>query len=196
MRELGSRFFAFAYPVGNREEIELHLQSLRKEFPDATHHCYGWILGKSAGNFKAHDDGEPRHSAGDPILGQIRSKGLTNVLVVVVRYFGGVKLGVAGLTRAYREVTRITLESARIIRAEECLLAELQCSFEAVPVVMKWIKEPGIEVVDQKFDDNVRFVLRVRRSVAERLQQRAHQYSARGVETISLQTGAGPEVSS
>lgn len=187
LRERGSRFFAFAYPVQTREEIDGYLQSLRKEFPDATHHCYAWILGAGGKDFKAHDDGEPRHSAGDPILGQIRSKGLTNVLVVVVRYFGGVKLGVAGLTRAYREVTRALLDGATRVHAEERLVIQLECQFEAVPDVMKLIKEFELEVQGQTFEDKARFVLRIGRNSIDLLRQRIQQVSAKGQRTISLQ---------
>jgi uncharacterized YigZ family protein len=187
LRERASRFFAFAYPVQTREEIDGYLQSLRKEFPDATHHCYAWILGAGGKDFKAHDDGEPRHSAGDPILGQIRSKGLTNVLVVVVRYFGGVKLGVAGLTRAYREVTRALLDGATRVHAQERLVIQLECLFEAVPDVMKLIKEFELEVQGQTFEDKARFVLRIGRNSIDLLRQRIQQVSAKGQRTISLQ---------
>jgi uncharacterized YigZ family protein len=187
LRERASRFFAFAYPVQTREEIDGYLQSLRKEFPDATHHCYAWILGAGGNDFKAHDDGEPRHSAGDPILGQIRSKELTNVLVVVVRYFGGVKLGVAGLTRAYREVTRALLEGARIVRSEERLVIQLECLFEVVPDVMKLIREFDLEVQGQTYEDKARFVLRIGRNSIDLLRQRIQQISAKGQRTISLQ---------
>src|SRR5689334_3258152 len=101
-KEKGSKFLAFAYPVSSESDIKLRLEELRKKYFDATHHCYAWMLGSDKKHFRAADDGEPNHSAGAPILGQIKSKNLTNVLVVVVRYFGGTKLGVGGLTQAYK----------------------------------------------------------------------------------------------
>jgi putative IMPACT (imprinted ancient) family translation regulator len=96
-KEKGSKFLAFAYPVESEEEVKQRLLELRKAYYDARHHCYAYVLGAEKEKYRATDDGEPNHSAGDPILGQIRSRNLTNVLVVVVRYFGGVKLGVGGL---------------------------------------------------------------------------------------------------
>lgn len=104
-RDRGSRFLAFAYPVSSPEEIKARLQALRKEHPKANHHCYGWRLGTTPDSYRAVDDGEPTGSAGRPILGQIDSAGLTNVLVVVVRYFGGTLLGVPGLINAYKVST-------------------------------------------------------------------------------------------
>src|SRR5689334_14470624 len=101
-KEKGSKFLGFAYPVSSESEIKERIASLKSEYFDARHHCFAWILGPEKKQFRAFDDGEPNHSAGDPILGQIRSRNLTNVLVVVVRYFGGTKLGVGGLIAAYR----------------------------------------------------------------------------------------------
>ena len=100
LREKGSKFFAFAYPVQDETEIRDQIERLRKEYFDATHHCFAWILNPEGSKYRANDDGEPGHSAGDPILGQIRSRGLTNTLVVVVRYYGGTNLGVSGLITA------------------------------------------------------------------------------------------------
>ncbi len=97
-KDKGSRFLSFAYPVDSEGAIKAWLSLLKKEYHDARHHCFGWILGAEKKLFRAFDDGEPNHSAGSPILGQIRSKDLTNVLIVVIRYFGGVKLGVGGLS--------------------------------------------------------------------------------------------------
>ncbi len=99
-KQLGNKFMAFAYPVSSEEEVKIKIETLKKKYFDAHHHCFAWTLGEDKRRHRAFDDGEPNHSAGDPILGQIKSKNLTNVLVVVVRYFGGVKLGVGGLMQA------------------------------------------------------------------------------------------------
>jgi len=111
-RDRGSKFLAYAYPVATAGEIKEKLQALKKEHPKAVHHCYAWRLGTDGNQFRANDDGEPSGSAGKPILGQIDSAGLTNVLVVVVRYFGGTLLGVPGLINAYKTVTAQALEAA------------------------------------------------------------------------------------
>jgi uncharacterized YigZ family protein len=105
-KEKGSRFLAFAYPVSSETEIREKLESLKAQYFDARHHCYAWMLGPEKKHFRANDDGEPNHSAGDPILGQLRAMKLTNVLIVVVRYFGGTKLGVGGLISAYRSAAK------------------------------------------------------------------------------------------
>jgi uncharacterized YigZ family protein len=114
-KEKGSKFLAFAYPVSNEEEIKEKLEALRKQFYDARHFCYGYIFGLAAEHYRANDDGEPNHSAGDPILGQIKSNELTNTLVVVVRYFGGTKLGVGGLITAYKTAAAEALAQNEII---------------------------------------------------------------------------------
>src|SRR5687768_4675593 len=111
-KEKGSRFLSFSFPVQTDTEIKAHLAALKKQYYDARHHCYAWILGAEGKNFRAVDAGEPNHSAGDPILGQIRSKGLTNILVVVIRYFGGIKLGVGGLIYAYKTAAEIALRNS------------------------------------------------------------------------------------
>lgn len=111
-RDRGSKFFAYAYPVTTTIEIKEKLQTLKKEHPKATHHCYAWRLGADGNQFRANDDGEPSGSAGKPILGQIDHWGLTNVLVVVIRYFGGSLLGVPGLINAYKTATSQALETA------------------------------------------------------------------------------------
>lgn len=109
-RDRGSKFLAFAYPVNNQQEIKEKLQALKKEHPKANHHCVAWRLGTDGMQYRASDDGEPAGSAGKPMLGQIDSMGLTNVLVVIVRYFGGTLLGVPGLINAYKTATAMALE--------------------------------------------------------------------------------------
>ncbi|MCP4460188.1 MAG: YigZ family protein, partial [Cytophagales bacterium] len=114
-KEKGSKFLAFAFSVSSEAEIKVHLDNLRKEYYDARHHCYAYVLGLENQSFRANDDGEPGHSAGDPILGQIRSFKLTNCLIVVVRYFGGTKLGVGGLVNAYKTAATGALSKSKKI---------------------------------------------------------------------------------
>ena len=114
-KDRGSKFLAYAYPVENEEVIKQVLQEKREEFPDATHHCYAWVLGAGQEKYRANDDGEPAHSAGTPILRQIHSFGLTQILVIVVRYYGGTNLGVPGLIQAYGNATAEALKASEII---------------------------------------------------------------------------------
>ncbi len=145
-KDKGSKFIAYAFPVENEAEIKERLDELRKKHYDARHHCYGWILGIDAENFRANDDGEPNHSAGDPILNQIRSHELSDVLVIVVRYFGGTKLGVSGLIQAYKEATREALQIAE--KREVILKTKLTFHFEyeAMNDIMRIVKDLEVEV--------------------------------------------------
>jgi uncharacterized YigZ family protein len=152
-KEKGSRFHAFAFPVESAVEIKEKIDALKKEYFDARHHCYAWMLGPDKKEFRAFDDGEPNHSAGDPILGQIRSKNLTNVLVVVVRYFGGVKLGVGGLITAYKSAAENALDNAVIIEREVIELIRILFDYTATPDVMRLVKEFDLKIRQQDFDE-------------------------------------------
>lgn len=151
-KEKGSRFLAFAYPVTDESGIRAHLAALQNKFFDARHHCFAWMLGPEKKTFRAFDDGEPNHSAGDPILGQIRSRDLTDVLIVVVRYFGGVKLGVGGLIGAYKTAAEDALNNAAIIEREVTGMVRIEYAYEATPGVMRLIKEFDMEVISQTFE--------------------------------------------
>jgi uncharacterized YigZ family protein len=153
-REKGSKFLAFAFPVANEEEIRARLDHLRKQFFDARHHCYAWILGADKSRFRAYDDGEPNHSAGDPILGQIRSRNLSNVLVVVVRYFGGVKLGVGGLVSAYKAAAYDALQKATVIEIEVRVPLRLKFAYDATPDIMRLVKNCELNIVEQQFGES------------------------------------------
>lgn len=156
----GSKFFAFAFPVSGEEEIKTHLHSLRKKYFDATHHCYAYMLGPEKKLFRAVDDGEPAHSAGTPILNQIKSKGLTNVLVVVVRYFGGTKLGVSGLVQAYKQAAEEALLAADKIEIEITSEIKVEFEYEAQPEIMRLIKEFNLMLIHQRYSTNGEMILR------------------------------------
>lgn len=151
-KEKGSRFLAFAYPVKSGEEIRSHLAALQKAYFDARHHCYAWILGVGKNSFRAHDAGEPNHAAGDPILGQLRSRALTNVLVVVVRYFGGTKLGVGGLASAYKRAAADALDHATIVEEDLQMTIQMSYDYAGTPEVMRLIKEFDLEITAQSFE--------------------------------------------
>lgn len=152
-RDKGSKFLAFAYPVTSEQEIREKIDQLKREYFDARHHCYAWVLGADKSKFRTNDDGEPNHSAGDPILGQIRSRDLTNVLVVVVRYFGGIKLGVSGLIHAYRTAASDALDHAEIITEEVTSTLTIQYDYSCSPEIMKLIKTFNLQVVEQSYSD-------------------------------------------
>lgn len=151
-REKGSRFHAFVFPVSTEADIREHLAGLKKKYFDARHHCFAWMLGADKKSFRAFDDGEPGHSAGDPILGQIRSRNLTNVLVVVVRYFGGIKLGVGGLITAYKTAAEEALNNAGVVEREVVKEIRLRYDYPATPEVMRLVKEYDLEIKSQTFD--------------------------------------------
>jgi uncharacterized YigZ family protein len=151
-KEKGSKFLAFCYPVTNETEVTAHLTALRKEYYDARHHCYAWVLGLDKARHRTNDDGEPNHSAGDPILGQIRSKELTNTLIVVIRYFGGVKLGVGGLISAYKSAAEDALNHAVIVERNITSSLALYYPYESTSEVMRLIKEFDLQIMEQTFE--------------------------------------------
>ena len=160
-KEKGSKFLSFAIPVESEEEIKQKLAELRKKFFDARHHCYAYMLGVEGKKYRAFDDGEPNHSAGDPILGQIRAKGLTNVLVVVIRYFGGIKLGVGGLVQAYRVAADDALTKAETIEKEVKKEYTLLFEYGGNAEVMRLVKEFELEITDQKYSESCHLLVSV-----------------------------------
>ncbi len=167
-KEKGSKFLAFAYPVKTEEAIKANLSALRKKYFDARHHCYAWMLGADKGRFRAFDDGEPNHTAGDPILGQIRSANLTNVLIVVVRYFGGVKLGVGGLISAYRAAAADSLSKASIVVEEVRQEMDLMYDYAFSPEVMRLVKDFELNILDHNFSEKVFMKVAVRMAAKDR----------------------------
>lgn len=162
-KEKGSKFIGYAYPVSSEEEIKQHIAKLKKEHYAARHWCYAWKLGVEDVRYRVNDDGEPNNSAGQPIYGQILSKDLTNVLVVVVRYFGGTKLGVGGLINAYKTAAKLILEESVII---EKIIKEsvwIQFEYKDMNKVMRIIKDFQLEILSQKMELNCEYKLAVRR---------------------------------
>ena len=163
-KEKGSKFLAFAYPVSTEEAIKSHLQDLRKEYFDARHHCYAYRLGADGATWRANDDGEPSSSGGKPILGQLLSFQLSDILVVVVRYFGGIKLGVSGLINAYRQATVDALEHSELITKYDECEALLRFPYAQMSAVMKALKPFPVRITDQQIDQKCCISLSVRRS--------------------------------
>lgn len=163
-KEKGSKFIAFAFPVKNEDEIKQHLQKLKKEHPAARHHCYAYRLGFDKLNFRANDDGEPSNTAGKPILGQIQSKDLTNVLTVVVRYFGGTLLGVGGLITAYKEAAKDAIQHANIIEKTINDIYEITFDYLQMNDIMKLIKDHKLQIISQTSNQNCIMQIAVRKS--------------------------------
>jgi len=164
-KEKGSKFLAFAFQVKTEEQIKERLEELRKKYYDARHHCYAYQLGQHGELWRANDDGEPNHSAGTPILNQIKSFNLTDILVVVIRYFGGTKLGVSGLISAYKIATQEALQNAEI--EEKIITKTLSFSFDylAMNDVMKLIKDYELEIENQEFTNICQMKLSVRLAI-------------------------------
>ena len=182
-RERSSKFLSWIYPVRSEEEIRERLDALRKKYYDATHHCYAWRLGPRGEAFRANDDGEPSGTAGKPILGQLLSNDITDCLVVVVRYFGGTKLGVPGLIAAYKESAAEVLAAARIVQRTVDRRIAVTFSYAAMNDIMRIVKEEQPAVESQRFDNLSSIVLRIRASRAERLTERLRKVEGATIET-------------
>lgn len=177
-KEKGSKFIAYAYPVSSEEEIKDKLNTLKKQYHDARHHCFAFILKPEEGreeSYRANDDGEPAHSAGDPILGQIRSNNLHDVLVVVIRYFGGTKLGISGLVNAYKTAAAEAISHSRIVRKIIRKPLDIRFSYEVTNDVMQMIDQYQMQILEQDFAADCRYRLAISRSQWDTAQEQFRQ---------------------
>ena len=170
--EKRSKFLAFAHHVDTTDDIKALLASYRKKYYDARHVCYAYMLGPERTEFRANDDGAPSSTAGKPILGQINSRELTNVLVVVVRYYGGVNLGTGGLIVAYREAAADALANAETVSRQVEEVIDYSFSYPAMNEVMRIVKELSPRIVSQTFDNTCQIRLAIRKSMAAQLRKR------------------------
>lgn len=168
-KDRNSKFFGYAYPVTNEDEIKSHIEQLKKQHYQARHWCYAWVLGKEYERFRANDDGEPSNSGGAPIHGQLQSFDLTNVLVVVVRYFGGTKLGVGGLINAYRTGAKLALESSSILERTIDVHFSIIFEYPLMNTVMRLIKDENIQIIEQNMSLNCEYLLAIRQQEADRV---------------------------
>ena len=175
-KDNGSRFIAFAYPVETEDQVKEHVSALKKEYHDARHHCFAYRLGYKGDVWRASDDGEPSGSAGRPILGQIDSLGLSDVLVVVVRYFGGIKLGIPGLIRAYKTSTADALQQAAVVPKIAGKHFRLQFGYLAMNDVMKVLKEMDLSPRDQDFGESCALTVMVRLSEEENFKKKLESF--------------------
>jgi uncharacterized YigZ family protein len=166
-KEKNSKFFGYAFPILNEEDVKIHLEQLKKQHFSARHWCYAYQIGTEKISFRANDDGEPNNSAGMPIYGQIQSFEVTNIVIVVVRYFGGVKLGVGGLISAYKTAAQMSLENAQIIEKTIDVNFQLTFDYKNMNKVMRVIKEKNLEIVSQKMEMNCELIISTRKKNAE-----------------------------
>lgn len=162
-----SRFLAFAHPVRTADEARQLVKQYSKEYYDARHVCFAYMLGAARTEFLANDNGEPSGTAGRPILGQINSAEVTDIIILVVRYFGGIKLGTPGLIAAYKEAARLVLENAEIVERHEMARLTVTFPYMAMNDVMKAVKDPEIEIVDRQFDNTCRLTVETRLTLAD-----------------------------
>lgn len=175
--EKRSKFLAFAHHVETVEEVKSIVSAYRKQYYDARHCCYAYMLGPEQKEFRANDDGEPSSTAGKPILGQINSAGLTDILIVVVRYYGGVNLGTGGLIVAYRTAAADAIANATIEVRQVEETIKYDFTYPMMNDVMRIVKEMQPQVVDQQFDNTCSITLRIRKSEAEQLRSRLNKLS-------------------
>jgi len=171
-KDKGSKFIAIACPVKKEEDVKIKLAELRKEYHDARHHCYAYQLGFDKSAYRINDDGEPSGTAGKPIYGQILSKDLTNILIVVVRYFGGTKLGVSGLINAYRSATKDALENSVIITKTVNEIYELSFDYLLMNDVMRILKDEKLEQISQTFELSCSLTFSVRKNDGMRVHEK------------------------
>jgi uncharacterized YigZ family protein len=165
-KDRGSKFIGYAFPVRTEAEALLHLEALRKEHFKARHHCFAWRLGPDGSRFRANDDGEPGGTAGRPILGQIDSFGVTDVVIVVVRYFGGTLLGTSGLIQAYRESAAESLRQSTIVEKIVREYFSLDFDYAIMPDVMQAVKKSGLEISQEVYGDRGLLEIGIRQSEA------------------------------
>ena len=183
-KDRNSKFFGYAFPVSDEEQVKEHLEELKKKHHSARHWCYAWQLGKEDFQYRANDDGEPSNSAGMPIYGQIQSFEVTNILIVVVRYFGGVKLGVGGLINAYRTAAQLALEVADIEERTIDFKYEISFDYPEMNKVMRVVKENNLEVVNQKLELDCKLYILVRKGEAESVFEKFNAIYKVGIEKL------------
>ncbi|WP_447639794.1 MULTISPECIES: IMPACT family protein [Chitinophagaceae] len=163
-KDKGSKFLAYAYPIRDTDDFKIHLQNLKKEHPKANHYCFAYRLGTDGNNFRASDAGEPSGTAGKPILGQIDSKSLTNILVVIVRYFGGTLLGVPGLINAYKTSASLVLQLTPIVRKPLTIRIQIDFDYTKMNEVMQWVKRLDGNIIKQDMQLFCQFVVEIEKA--------------------------------
>jgi len=186
-KEKGSRFIGFAFPIFSEESFKEELAQIRKDYFDARHHCYAFMLLPDKSIFRSSDDGEPSGTAGKPMLNQILSLDLTNTGIVVVRYFGGIKLGVSGLITAYKTASREALDAAGCITKTINVLYELHFTYPLMNEVMRVLKEENIEMIQPDFTLDCKLKINVRKKEAARIEEKLKSiYGLKLVQNVTI----------
>ena len=171
LKEKGSKFIGFAFPISAEKELKTALDNLREEHPKATHHCYAFRLGINGENYRANDDGEPSGSAGLPIYNQLLAHNLTNILVVIIRYYGGTKLGVSGLVKTYKESAKLTLEHAEIITKELETELEIEFKFSQQNIIFSLLNKFDAKVLNFDTQENCKITAQLKLSEKEKISE-------------------------
>ena len=171
LKEKGSKFIGFAFPVNNVKELKNALEKIREEHPKATHHCYAFRLGINGENYRANDDGEPSGSAGLPIYNQLLANNLTNILLIVVRYYGGTKLGVSGLVKTYKESAKLTLDEAEIITKELESDLEIEFDFHQQNIIFTLLNKFDGKIQDFLTDEKCKIIVKIKTSQKENISE-------------------------
>lgn len=188
-KEKGSKFLAFVYPMDEEESMQEYLNIARAEHHKARHFCYAYQIGLTGDRYRINDDGEPSGTAGKPILGQILSFGLTNVAIIVIRYFGGTKLGVSGLIQAYREAAKAALETAHIVEKYISSVYRLQFNYDQMGHVLNVLKDLNADILNKSFDTSCEVTISVRQSVeTHTLHQLIARLLNKSMEEVSTET--------
>ena len=168
-KEKGSKFIAFAYPIYSEEDFKEHLSQLKKDYHDARHHCYAFRLGLTENEYRYSDDGEPNNSAGKPIYGQLLSSNITNVAIIVIRYFGGTKLGVGGLITAYKEAAKDAINNAKIVKRTVNHYYKIKFEYPIMSDVMNFVKQYNLNVTNQVFENSCLIEFNIRTQEADQV---------------------------
>jgi len=168
-KDKNSKFFGYAYPITSEEEAKVHIEDLKKKHHQARHWCYAWQIGKEVHQFRANDDGEPSNTAGMPIYGQIQSFDVTNILIVVVRHYGGIKLGVGGLINAYKTTAQMALENSKIVKRTIDEVFVIKFDYPEMNLVMRVIKEHNLKIIEQKLELDCEIHIAVRKKLSEEI---------------------------
>lgn len=183
-KDKNSKFFGYAFPVLNEDDVKLNLEQLKREHHTGRHWCYAYQFGNEHISYRANDDGEPNNSAGMPIYGQIQSFNVTNILVVVVRYFGGVKLGVGGLINAYKTTAQLALENSKILQKTINVDYLISFDYKNMNTVMRIIKEQNLSITHQKLEMNCQLTISVRKNEAESVFEAFNHLFEINIETL------------
>jgi uncharacterized YigZ family protein len=182
-KDKGSKFLSFSFPVESEDQVKSIVKEVKKKYYDARHHCYAYKIGIGENNYRVNDDGEPSGTAGKPIYGQILSSGLSDILIVVVRYFGGILLGTSGLINAYKSSAQHAIANAQIVEKIVKQELEINFSYEMLSQVMRIIKEENLEIISQQLTESCHVAVNVREAELSRMKEKfANTY---GIEVVN-----------